>query len=116
MIGADQTLILEKYIKNNNISTIGFSPVNSLLIDFGFNACDYKKYIQEFTFQRGNPYVPKLYWFAVRESWTNKQRILKVLSRRMATKQLALNWAEYEESLVKRKNSNHKYFAIQMES
>ena len=55
-----------------------------------------------------------MYWFSVRESWTHKQRLLKVLSRRMNTEDDALAWARYEEGLVKRKNPNHRYTAIQM--
>ena len=55
-----------------------------------------------------------IYWYAVRESWTDKQRLLKVLSRRMLTEQEALGWAEFEKSLVKRVGRNHRYTAIQM--
>ena len=116
MLGAEQTLITVKYIMDNNITTIGFSPVNSLLLDFGFHPCDYKHYKREFIFQRGKPPVtPTKYWFAVRETITHKQRLLKVLSRRMLTEREALGWAEYHKS-ERPKNPNHKYFAIQMES
>ena len=54
------------------------------------------------------------YWFAVRESWTEKQRLLKVLSRRMSTEQEAFSWAEFEKDQASTLNKNHRYTAIYM--
>lgn len=56
----------------------------------------------------------RLYWYAVRETWTNKSRTLKVLSRPMLRKEDAEFYASHAEDLVKRKNSKHTYKAIKM--
>ena len=56
---------------------------------------------------------PTYYYYAVRESWTNKQRLLKVLSRRFHTRIEAEFWASFEKSLV-RLNRNHNYIVIMM--
>ena len=58
---------------------------------------------------------PKMYWFAVRITDTNNGEFMRVLSRRMTTKEDALTYAEIEESKVKRKNKRHTYTAIMRE-
>ena len=56
----------------------------------------------------------KLYWYAVRESQTNKSHILKILSRPMLRKEDAEFHASHIKGLIKRKNPNHTYTAIRM--
>lgn len=56
----------------------------------------------------------ELYYYVVRESWTDKQRLWKVLSRQIRDRDVAEGELDFHKSMGK-KNRNHHYFLVRKE-
>ena len=55
----------------------------------------------------------KRYYVCRTYSHTDKEKLIKVISRGIVDKQSANDWKEYEESLSK--NKKHKFFVIEFD-